>query len=58
MDSGLQAGLAEQGPKQGAAVGTMKRKKLRRNPVRKARLSLKEIQGLVWDTLFSDFDRP
>ena len=36
----------------------MKRKKLRRKPVRKARLSLKEIQGLVWDTLFSDFDRP
>ena len=38
MDSGLQAGLVEQGPVQGAAVGTMKRKKLRRNPVRKARL--------------------
>ena len=50
MDSGLQAGLVEQGPVQGAAVGTMKRKKLRRNPVRKARLSLKEIHSLVWDT--------
>ena len=58
MDSGLQAGLVEQGSVQGAAVGMMKRKKLRRNPVRKARLSLKEIHSLVWDTLFSDFDRP
>ena len=50
MDSVLQAGLVEQGPVQGAAVGTMKRKKLRRNPVRKARLSLKEIHSLVWGT--------
>ena len=57
MDSGLQAGLVEQGSVQGAAVGMMKRKKLRRNPVRKARLSLKEIHSLIWDTLFSDFDR-
>ncbi len=35
----------------------MKRKKLRSNPLGKARLSFEEIQRLAWETLFSDFDR-
>ena len=43
---------------QGSAVGSVKSKKLRRNPLRKARLSFEEIKSLAWDTLFSDFDRP
>jgi hypothetical protein len=43
---------------QGAAVGSVKHKKLCSNPLRKARLSFEEIKSLAWDTLFSDLDRP
>jgi hypothetical protein len=43
--SGYQAGLVEQGPVQGAAVGSVKRKKLRRNPLRKARYPSRKFRA-------------